>query len=249
MVSSITTDEVKIMQCEFSETQFLFGILHEITNKLNPANGWTAPIIPTQVDEKNLGYDCKLQSKLRTIFFQFKVPEKLTRNNAKYWSEFNDEYYLFKIWPDSLTPQHNKLVDLANKDVRYNVFYCSPAFIKDSEYSDFYEKGEIAKNSIYVSCKNLYKINGDDKHDISYTIDPRKAIMHSDNPQPLRSLGYEEFVKAVKDSKPYSNLEECVHELSKEFEIQFSCNQSTQEQLQVIANELLVKRDIHLLLF
>ena len=108
---------------------------------------------------------------------------------------------------------------------------------------------KIAKNSIYVSCKDLDKINGDDKHDISYTINPRKAIMHSNNPQTLRSLGYEEFAKDVKDSKPYSNLEECVHELSKEFEIEFSYNRSTQEQLQVIANELLVKRDIHLLLF
>lgn len=100
-----------------------------------------------------------------------------------------------------------------------------------------------------VSCKDLDKINGDDKHDISYTINPRRTIMHSNNPQILKSLGYEEFSKDVKDSKPYSDLKECVLELSKTFEIEISYNQSTQEQLQMIANELLVKRDIHLLLF
>lgn len=111
---------------------------------------------------------------------------------------------------------------------------------------DFYEKEEIVKNSIYVPCRDWDKINGDDKHDISYTIDPRKAIMHSNNPQTLRGMGYEEFARDVKDSGPYSDLKECTHELSKTFEIEISNDQSTQKQLQMIANELLVKRDIHL---
>lgn len=60
------------MDCEFSESQFLFGVLREITHKLNPSNGWTAPILPTLAKEKDLGFDCELKSNVRSIFFSLK---------------------------------------------------------------------------------------------------------------------------------------------------------------------------------
>lgn len=116
-----------------------------------------------------MGYDCRLIHSVRTLFFQFKVPRKLTNRHAKYWDEFRREYYSFDIWPDGITHQHNELIDLAKRDRKHKVFYCSPAFITKQEYSDYYVNKQIAKRSIYIPCENLEYISGMDKHDISYT--------------------------------------------------------------------------------
>lgn len=173
----------------------------------------------------------------------------MTRKNAKYWYDFGGEYYSLKIWPNSLTPQHNRLVNLANESGKYRVFYCSPGFIRQSEYVDFYEKGEIAKNSIYVSCKDLPQISDDEKHDISYTIFPRRFIMHSDAFEIANGMDYDEFIKSAMDSEAYSSIEECVQELSDEFNINVSHYDSTQIKLRAIATHLFVQESIHLVLF
>lgn len=236
------------MKCEFSEMQFTFGILREMTEKLNPTKGWFTPIIPKQADEKNLGYDCKLSGPINTLFFQFKVPRRLERSNAKYWIDFSSEYYEFKIWPDSLTGQHNRLVELGNANKRNKVFYCSPAFIKQEEYDSFYKNNSISINSIMVECKSLSKISGNDKHVITYKMNPRIYHMHSDDQQ-YDAMNYYEFINYVKESKPYENLEECLNMLGDEFNITLSDSTNLQRKLNSLAYELLIKYDLFLLLF
>lgn len=235
------------MKCKFSEAQFQFNILHEIVNKLSSDKGWNMPIIPSLAKENDLGYDCKLDSSFKVLFFQFKIPEKLTRKNAKYWSYFSGPYYKFKIWPDLLTPQHNKLIELANSDKRYNVFYCSPSFIDVDELQLFYHKKEIAKNSIFVPCKNLSKINGKDKHDICYTINPRKIVMHSDIYE-VNGMDYNEFIMEISECQ-YSNSEEVIDNLSQILKIDINKNLSSPEQLRIIAENLLCEYNIQTLLF
>lgn len=77
------------MKCEFSETRFVFGILHELANRcFATGRGWKAPNLPTQGEEKELGYDVEITGAVRSIFFQFKIPEKRllqTRNTGTKW--------------------------------------------------------------------------------------------------------------------------------------------------------------------
>ena len=44
-----------MMRCQFSEMQFVFGVLREIVQKLNPPKGWTTIQIPTQREELEVG--------------------------------------------------------------------------------------------------------------------------------------------------------------------------------------------------
>ncbi len=236
------------MKCEFSETQYMFGVMREVAALLKPSGGWMAPLFPTQNDEKNLGYDCAFPGKVRTLYLQFKVPEKKTRSNAAHWSDFSTSYYQFKIWDASRTDQHNLLVSLAQKDPRYRVYYCSPAFISQTDYTNFYLTERIARNSIFVPCKTLPPISGNDQHHICYTRDPERYQMYS-NPQVIRGMEWETFLSEVRKSEPYPSLETCLTDISQKFEIQLSDFDSPEKMYREIAAPLLVRHNLHLILF
>lgn len=67
------------MKCEFSETQFVFGVMNELVNNyLQKKSGWTALYFPTQRKEMRLGYDVKIKNPVRTrsVFFNLKFQKK-----------------------------------------------------------------------------------------------------------------------------------------------------------------------------
>lgn len=240
------------MRCEFSETQFVFGITNELINVyLNPKYAWGAPIFPTQVQEKKLGYDTTIKGKVITLFFQFKVPKKLTRSNSSYWRLHNNkEYFEFEIWPHNLTEQHNKLIDLANKDPHNKVYYCSPGFIKQNEFQNHYNNRDISKNSIYVPCKYLSKNAGYDKHSISYTIIPQKKYYYHSEPKEIEvSCDFEYLIKDIKESKPYENIEQCLMNVSEIFSVNIGNYKTDLEKFNAISNELLKRENLNILLF
>lgn len=206
------------MNCQFSETQFAFCALNELVAKLNPAHGWSMPIMPTQRAEALSGYDCQLTGKVRTLFLQFKVPRKLLRTNSKYWSFHNQPYFQFKIWPFPPCEQHNILVDLAKKDLRNQVFYCSPAFVHQSTFNTLYSKNQVLQNSIFVSCRYLPWVYSGQHHSISYTLSPRRAVMHSE-PVEVECLSLERLLPLVQDGYSYGSLEECVSSLAQQLEL------------------------------
>lgn len=206
------------MDCQFSETQFAFCVLNELVAKLNPAHGWSMPIMPTQRAEALSGYDCQLKGSVRTLFLQFKVPRMLLRTNAKYWSSHNQPYFQFKIWPDPPCKQHNTLVDLAKKDPRNQVFYCSPAFVEQTVFNTFYTRGQVLQNSIFVSCASLSYTGFKERHSISYTLNPRRSVMHSE-PVEVECLSLERLLPLVQDGYSYGSLEECVSSLAQQLEL------------------------------
>jgi hypothetical protein len=199
------------MDCSFSETQFVFGILHELLNNhWSTKQGWLPPMFPTQRKERDLGYDVHIKGCVRALFFQFKVPEKKIKSNSKYWLTYNAPYYVFKIWPDNLTHQHNNLIKLANTNKRNRVYYCSPGFNTDEEFNRYYKNEDIANNSIYVPCHGLKTIHGADKHVISYTIKPKREFhMHSDEFR-IVGLDYQGFEIDINESEKYNSIGECL---------------------------------------
>lgn len=237
------------MNCEFSEIQYAFGVLREITQALNPSKGWYAPVMPTPAKEKQSGYDCEITGPVRTLFFQFKVPRKLTRTYARHWSDFYGEYYEFKIWPDSLTPQHNKLVDLAVHDFRNAVFYCAPAFIKEDDFQNYYRSNTICINSMMINCRHLAKIAGTDQHVITYRLDPRKYYMHSDNYSENYGANYDELISMLQNTAPYDDLQTCLSALCRTFNIFCDESNSIQETLHMVSSELLIRYNTTLVLF
>ena len=198
------------MDCSFSETQFVFAILHELLDKKwSTKRGWLPPKFPTQRQERDLGYDVSIQGPVRALFFQFKVPEKKTTRISKYWEEYNTPYYVFKIWPDNLTHQHNNLIQLANAPGHNKVYYCAPAFITDEEFDKYYKNGTIANNSIFVPCEHLPEIEGADKHCITYTVLPRREYHMRSDAEFIVGLDYQGFSNDVNETKGYKDVWEC----------------------------------------
>lgn len=238
------------MRCEFSETQFAYSIIHELTNHhWIPGKAWSAPFMPTQRKELDLGYDFEIHGPVRTVFFQFKVPEKITTPRGEYWKEFWEPYYIFKIWPDNRTHQHNLLVSLANKDPHNKVYYCSPGFHTQREYSKYYRKEIISDRSIYIPCGKLHSIRGADKHDICYTMEPsRNYRMHSEE-YPIEAFDITEFMLDVEEARPYENINECLSRIEEEFSISARNAETTIERFNQIANQLLMKENLNLVLF
>lgn len=198
------------MQCQFSETQFSFAITGELMERLRLA-GWRAPFFPTQRQENALGYDCRIQGPVKSLFLQFKVPDQKTRSNALHWPDFGMNYYQFALWPADVSPQHNTLLALA-ADRRNKVFYCAPAFITQREHENFYQARQIASNSVFVPCGSLRPIRGMDEHHICYTLHPRKINMYS-RPEEGVALDLEAFEKVLRQAEPYQSLEACTGNL------------------------------------
>lgn len=238
------------MDCGFSETQFSFTIISEMVNKLTSARGWAMPALPSLRKEKKLGYDVKLAGPVNTLFLQFKVPKKLSKKkNTKHWSIYSSEYFVFKITPNGISPQHNNLVKLANRDSRFKVYYCAPAFIEESKLEEYYENKEIAKHSFFLNCKGLKKIKGNAKHSVSYRMEPtKKHKMHS---EPIDIVGYdhEEFYSDILETEHFESLEECIKMISDELELGTDTNKSLEEQLEDIQTELIFKHNLHLFIY
>lgn len=236
------------MYCAFSEMQFVFGILHELVNCWTPGRGWSAPTLPTQRQEANLGYDTMIKGPVRTLYFQFKVPEKITTSRGKYWSDFGGPYYRFDIWPNDRSHQHNSLVDLAKKDLRNKVYYCSPAFHTEKEFSEHYRNKRIAQKSIYVDCGTLQTIADGERHDICYTLEPLKqSVMHSEE-YPIKALELEGLRESAKSAESYEDIHECLRMVGEKFAIDTGDAESTMERFERISNQLLMKQNLNLVL-
>lgn len=233
------------MKCEFSETQFAFGIMRELANRCyTSGRGWKAPFFPTQRQENILGYDIAIKGPVITIFFQFKVPEKKTQSNARYWSEMGVPYFEIKIWPATLSPQHNNLRDLARKDPRNKVFYCAPRFHTNREYGYNYMKETIAQNSVYIPCGSLKPIAGNDEHNICYTENPRVPhVMHSE-PLSIKGLTLQELESDIEKAPTYQNIMECLLSVAERFSINITDRANSNKMYDEIANHLLVKENI-----
>ena len=237
------------MKCEFSETQFVFGILKELVNtNLSTKKCWKAPYFPTQRQEKDLGYDVKIMGAVRSLFFQFKIPEKKTTSKGKYWTTFGGPYYEFQIWPDDITHQHNDLIALANSDSHYKVYYCSPGFHTCDEYEENYRNNTISNKSIYVPCKTLPKITGAEKHSISYTIDPkRKYKMHSEEFD-IDAFDIKQLITDIEDAMCYENVHKCLTSVAEKFDIDVRYIDDDSKMYDEIATNLILNHDLFMVI-
>ena len=202
---------------EFSETQFSFGIMYELANINNRlARGWLVPYFPSQWEEGTLGYDARIEGPVRTIYFQFKVPKKRTSRRARYWSDYGKTYYSIKIWPDSVSHQHNTLVDLA-ADPHNRVYYCAPRFSESNEYYYHFRRGDIYRNSVYVPCRALSLISGSDKHEITYSDDACDSYQWHSYKSIIKAFSGDEFMEDVMEARAYDNIYDCLNSIQAMF--------------------------------
>jgi hypothetical protein len=139
------------------------------------------PYIPSQRQEKDLGYDVEFKIRnhhfTRSIFLQHKVAsyaEHRSGRNARFYNAHGGAYYRFPIDKD----QHNVLVKLSNK--KGNAFYCAPRFYNRSELESYFRSDTIADNSIWLNPSVAGQISDSDTHNITFDPTGAQAFLHSE---------------------------------------------------------------------
>ena len=173
------------MKPEFNELDFSFCLTHELFNSYqNYIIG--PPTHPSLVKEKELGYDIEIPFKGVSLFLQYKVAEFMKRRHPKNkWHFYNSKFYRFKIYPDTTSPQHNLLIELAEKEPL--VYYCAPRFATKREYYDHFLNQNITNQSVFIPCNQFTRISGSVEHRITYNQAGTKGFFHSEA-MPLKYL-------------------------------------------------------------
>ena len=160
----------------------------------------SAPTFPSLRDEGKWGYDVRIDLAGRAVFFQYKRPELLTRNSAR---EIRD-YALPGLYPDffrmplmmgTISQQHNHLIDLECK-FPGRVLYATPAIGTIHEFNRVYCLGEVHRQTILFSPKEIGPLNDKEKHHIAY----RKGQPHGwlcSEPREIKAIPYVQFEEQV----------------------------------------------------
>jgi hypothetical protein len=141
----------------------------------------THPHIPTQNEEKDLGYDVEFQithrNFTRSIFLQHKVAhscEYRAGRNARFYDAHGGPYFRFPVDND----QHNTLVNLARD--KGNAYYCAPKFHTSSVLERHFRAEMIARHSVLLNPLEVGGINDQEHHNITFGFGGFPRIMHSE---------------------------------------------------------------------
>jgi hypothetical protein len=123
------------------------------------------PHIPSQREEKDLGYDVEFRIQhgqfTTSIFFQHKVSsfaEVKAGRNAKFYDAHGGPYFRFVVDND----QHNTLCELSRN--RGNAYYCAPRFHLRHELEAHFRAPSIGNNSLLLDPLDVEEIADDDHH-------------------------------------------------------------------------------------
>lgn len=139
------------------------------------------PHIPSQREEKDLGYDVEIkiqQSQFTTsIFIQHKVSafaEVRAGRNAKFYDAHGGPYFRFVV--DN--HQHNTLCELSRN--KGNAYYCAPRFHLRHELEAHFRAPSIGDSSLLLDPLDVGEIVDTDHHNITYKPDGTGSRLHSE---------------------------------------------------------------------
>lgn len=169
-----------LCKCGFSERQFEFCFNHEFVNRYQAFLN-EMPYVPNQneegdVNSGNAGCDVKYVlrdgDRVRSLFFQHKIPSLLTAPSPRYpheWEFHSGEYYYFKLHKkkNGGYEQHNMLVNLSDRG--HYVFYSSPIFNDKKRLNRCFCDATLIENAICVRPLDIGIIEDKEPHRVSYT--------------------------------------------------------------------------------
>ncbi|WP_435258086.1 hypothetical protein ACSBLW_18580 [Thioclava sp. FR2] len=202
------------MYSGFSERTFEFCYNSEFC-RVNAAILATHPSIPSQNEEKDLGYDVEFRLRqlgsVRSLFLQHKIvhfAEQRAGQNARFYNAHGGPYYRFPVDSD----QHNVLYALANN--RGNAFYCAPTFNRTIDLRQAFETSSICRHSLWLNPLEVGPITDHEKHNITFSPNGGNRFLHSDirtfNSNTRGDTG-REFLKEIVISEQY--IDELAHDL------------------------------------
>ena len=174
-----------------SERVFEFGFNAEYCAK-NKAVLAGCPYIPTQNQEKRLGYDVKFKitkgALVTPLYLQHKVSryvDKRVGSNKKYYDAVNGPYFAFMLDKD----QYN-LIHRASQKKGRQFYYCAPSFTSRKDMDVHYSADTVVNNSVWidVASSDPIPVNDNDSHCIVYDSSAANAFRFSENANQARGL-------------------------------------------------------------
>lgn len=156
-------------------TEFSFGFAFTenlIRSRRRAPDG--APYFPNLVQEAQIGFDVKLEFNGRPIFYQFKLPELMVRQNAKELSNPNLvrgglalPFFRMPIMRTTISDQHNILVRLELQGLG-SVQYASPNFQNVHAFNTAFSGCRVHAESILIAPGTIGPINNAEQHHYVY---------------------------------------------------------------------------------
>jgi hypothetical protein len=194
----------------FSERVFEFSFNAEYAHR-NRAVLAGAPSIPTQNEEKWLGYDVAFEVEQRggtvhLVALQHKVAryvDGLGPTNRHFWASAGGAYYAFRLDTD----QYNLIQSVAAANLPGIEFsYCAPIFASRGDMNGHYLAGTVEQNSIWIDVAGAGQITDDETHTVIYSPSGSHAFRFSEKAIPLKVERPEQRQRRWKQ-RPESDVE------------------------------------------
>lgn len=183
----------------FAERAFEFAFNAEYVER-NRAVLAGVPHLPTQNQEKSLGYDVAFELKqrggcLHTVALQHKVSrfvEGKSPKSSHFWSATCGPYFAFRVDVE----QYNLIQAVAAANLPgIEFYYCAPRFVSLKELNDRYQSKTVERESVWIDVSKAGPLQDADTHTITYQADGGAAFLFSKSPVPLPTVGTEERQK------------------------------------------------------
>lgn len=154
-------------------TEFSFGYAFTENLIRGSATAPTgAPVFPNLVQEATLGYDVQIGFPAVPLFFQYKLPELMTRASAfeiagGLCPGLTLEFFRIALMRRDVSDQHRLLIDWEG---RYpgQVFYAAPSLRDCAAFNTAYNAASVVSNSVLFSPVDIGPLPDDKVHTIAY---------------------------------------------------------------------------------
>ncbi|SFR57362.1 hypothetical protein [Litoreibacter janthinus] len=193
-------------------TEFSFG--YAITENLVRSSAICptgAPVFPNLVQEARLGYDVRIDLPGVPMFFQFKLPSKMVKNNAREVAQLglagiNTPFFRMPLMRRDKSPQHQHLIDWERRFPNC-VYYASPTFQHMEDFNAAYVAGTVHIQTAYFSPLAIGPLPDDTQHNVSYAHDLSVAYRCSE-PISIESRGFQKVAGTLETELSSRGTEE-----------------------------------------
>ena len=162
-----------------SEFTFGYAFLYEQTQR-NWAGLRAAPILPSLIQEANLGWDAHLPTQAADFYYQFKLSDYLERPYAKYLKDgtYTTPYYRASLHRRENNRQHARL--RAHCKSHPLTYYVAPEFSTATDFQAAFFARNVTENSRLIPLTECDDITDGEQHYLTYVPGSTKWTQHSE---------------------------------------------------------------------
>jgi hypothetical protein len=206
------------MKLGYSEFSFGYAFTENLVRS-SPAAPTGAPVFPNLVQEAQLGYDVRINLPGLPLFFQYKLPELMTRNTATEISVHQISglaapFFRMPLMRHDLSQQHERLIELEKK-FPGTVFYASPSLQDLNQFNLAYNTARVHERSVFFSPTEIGSLPDAKDHSVAYE-DGSPVGYFCSEPREIKAMNYHALAGTARElfERPeYSSLEQSSREL------------------------------------